>query len=134
MDKILLKQKIGKWNDACRFLKGHQADLSTAEWSAVELLADFWRMRKFDDELVEESKELIATLVAADKLHSNNRDIITWSKEFREMDEERLLERMLQYMKNWMMLREEADQVVLLPAVGKMKGYYPKDFTGGDKE
>ena len=57
-----------------------------------------------------------------------------WSKEFREMDEERLLERMLQYMKNWMMLREEADQVVLLPAVGKMKGYYPKDFTGGDKE
>ena len=83
MDKILLKQKIGKWNDACRFLKGHQADLSTAEWSAVELLADFWRMRKFDDELVEESKELIATLVAADKLHSNNRDIITWSKEFR---------------------------------------------------
>ena len=83
MDKILLKQKIGKWNDACRFLKGHQADLSTAEWSAVELLADFWRKRKFDDELVEESKGLIATLVAADKLHSNNRDIITWSKEFR---------------------------------------------------
>ena len=83
MDKILLKQKVGKWNDACRFLKGHQADLSTAEWSAVELLADFWRTRKFGTELVEESKDLIATLVAADKLHSNNRDIITWSKEFR---------------------------------------------------
>ena len=83
MDKILLKQNIGKWNDACRFLKGHQADLSTAEWSAVELLADFWRTRKFDAELVEESKALIATLAEEYKLHSNNRDIITWIKAFR---------------------------------------------------
>ncbi len=57
-----------------------------------------------------------------------------WSKEFREMDEERLVERMLQYMKQWMMLREEDGQAIVLPAAGKLGGYYPADFAGGEKQ
>ena len=45
------------------------------------------------------------------------------------MDEEKLLERILQYMKDWMLLRLEDEHVILLPAVGKLKGYYPKDYN-----
>lgn len=43
MDKTLLKLEIGKWNEACRFLKSKQTELSTAEWTAIETLADYWR-------------------------------------------------------------------------------------------
>ena len=47
MDKTLLKLEIGKWNEACRFLKSKQTELSTAEWTAIETLADYWR-KKFE--------------------------------------------------------------------------------------
>ena len=78
-----MNQKVSKWNEACRFLKGKQSELSVEEWTAVELLADFWRERSFDEDTVAECEDLIATLSACDKLHIANLDIITWSKEFR---------------------------------------------------
>lgn len=56
-----------------------------------------------------------------------------WSKEFREMDEEKLLETILEYMKSWMMLRCDGEELTVLPAVGRITGYYPKDFKGGTK-
>ena len=54
-----------------------------------------------------------------------------WSKEYREMDDGRLLENVRRYMKDWMLLREEGELCILLPAVGKLKGYYPDDFQKG---
>lgn len=83
MNEIMMNQKVSKWNEACRFLKGKQSELSVEEWTAVELLADFWRERSFDEDTVAECEDLIATLSACDKLHIANLDIITWSKEFR---------------------------------------------------
>ena len=83
MNEIMMNQKVSKWNEACRFLKGKQSELSVEEWTAVELLADFWRERSFDEDSVAECEGLIATLSACDKLHIANLDIITWSKEFR---------------------------------------------------
>ncbi len=83
MNEIMMNQKVCKWNEACRFLKGKQSELSVEEWTAVELLADFWRERSFDKDSVAECEELIATLSACDKLHIGKLDIITWSKEFR---------------------------------------------------
>ena len=56
-----------------------------------------------------------------------------WSKEYVEMDEERLVETVLQYMKNWMMVNCEGNYVVLLPAVGRLRGQYPADYRGDDK-
>ena len=82
MDKTLLKLEIGKWNEACRFLKSKQTELSTAEWTAIETLADYWR-KKFDPDATSECMDLISTLEQSDKLHSNNKEIIVWSKEFR---------------------------------------------------
>ena len=56
-----------------------------------------------------------------------------WSREFREMDDEKLLNRILSYMKDWMMLKDEEEWVILMPAAGKLEGYYPQDYTGGEK-
>ena len=50
--------------------------------SAVETLADYWR-KKFDPDATSECMDLISTLEQSDKLHSNNKEIIVWSKEFR---------------------------------------------------
>ncbi len=51
-----------------------------------------------------------------------------WSKEFREMEEKKLCETVMQYMKNWMMIRTEDAQVTILPGTGRMTGFYPEDF------
>ena len=52
-----------------------------------------------------------------------------WSKEYREMEEEKLLENLTRYMRDWMLLREEGEQMILLPACGKLRGFYPEDFA-----
>lgn len=57
-----------------------------------------------------------------------------WSKEFREMDEDKLLDTILEYMEQWMMLTCAGDDITILPAVGRMTGCYPKDFEGGTKD
>ena len=51
-----------------------------------------------------------------------------WSKEFREMEKEKLLQTVTEYMKNWMMLKLVENQVLLFPAVGRTAGNYPEDF------
>lgn len=57
-----------------------------------------------------------------------------WSKEFREMDADRLLDAILEYMEQWMMLTHDGDNITILPAAGRMAGFYPKDFAGGTKD
>ena len=52
-----------------------------------------------------------------------------WSKEYREMEKEKLLRGVLEYMKNWMLLKVVDDQIILLPAVGRTAGVYPEDFN-----
>lgn len=83
MDSILMNQKVGKWNEACRFLKSKQSKLSSEEWTAIEYLADFWRDGNFDADSIADCESLIELLISSDKLHTNDRDIIVWSKEFR---------------------------------------------------
>lgn len=39
--------------------------------------------KKFDPDATSECMDLISTLEQSDKLHSNNKEIIVWSKEFR---------------------------------------------------
>ncbi len=50
------------------------------------------------------------------------------------MEEEKLLDAILTYMKDWMMLEEKEEQIVILPGAGRLAGRYPEDFnrlTGG---
>ena len=57
-----------------------------------------------------------------------------WSKEYREMDEELLVEHVLKYMKTWLMIRNDGTQITIFPSVGRTAGVYPEDFKGGTGE
>ena len=57
-----------------------------------------------------------------------------WSKEYREMEKEKVLENVLAYMKNWLMIRIEDEEITVFPAAGRLAGMYPQDFKGGMEE
>ena len=57
-----------------------------------------------------------------------------WSKEYGEMEEDRLFETILKYMKDWMMVECEKELITVLPAVGRLAGQYPVDYKGGGEE
>lgn len=57
-----------------------------------------------------------------------------WSKEYREMDKDRLVETILKYMKDWMLIRCEDETVIILPGAGRLTGQYPADYQGGKGE
>ncbi len=87
-----------------------------------------WRQR--EDERIQVDIAEFADLV----LSVRERWQEAWSKEFREMDADRLVSVIMEYMKNWMMLRREGEKVILLPAVGRLSGAYPSDYKGGQNE
>ncbi len=52
-----------------------------------------------------------------------------WSKEFREMPFEKVLNSVKGYMESWMMIKQLEDESVrIYPIVGKTSGFYPVDF------
>ncbi len=58
-----------------------------------------------------------------------------WSKEYREMEEGRFVVAVKQYMRDWMMLDEDGEQIVLYPAAAKQIGFYPADYQNtGEKQ
>lgn len=57
-----------------------------------------------------------------------------WSKEYREMDENRLVWCVRQYMQNWLMLDEKEEQIVLYPAAAKLVGFYPADYQNTEEK
>jgi len=57
-----------------------------------------------------------------------------WSKEYREMDENLLVGHVLEYMKNWMMIKFAGEVITIYPLAGRAGGEYPKDFKGGDEK
>lgn len=56
-----------------------------------------------------------------------------WSKEYREISQERLLKNITEYMNAWMMIRQREDQILILPSVSKSIGFYPSG-AGGQNE
>lgn len=53
-----------------------------------------------------------------------------WSKEYCEMDDGRLVDTVLKYMKDWMLVRCDGEWIIVLPAVGRLTGSYPADYKG----
>lgn len=51
-----------------------------------------------------------------------------WSKELREMGSLELQEDILAFMKEYGMVLETAEEIYLMPLVGKVVGHYPKDY------
>lgn len=87
------------------------------------------KLKKTENESISISRERFAGLV----LECHGKWKAGWSKEFREMDEKKLLETIMNYMEDWMMIRCEKEQVVISPAVGRLSGAYPADFEGNKK-
>lgn len=56
-----------------------------------------------------------------------------WSKEYREMEDAKLLAAVISYMKSWMMIDESDGEIVIYPAAGKMIGNYPAEFALKEK-
>ena len=76
------------------------------------------------DETLHVSREEFAALVRTCQKQWRE----AWSKEYREMDPDRLGAAVKGYMKDWMMIRENEEEVVICPAAGKQLGFYPKDY------
>ena len=57
-----------------------------------------------------------------------------WSKEYREIEDAKLVDTVINYMKSWMLLREDEDTVIILPAAGRLAGFYPKDFEEAETD
>ncbi len=51
-----------------------------------------------------------------------------WSKEYREMEKNKLVENVRKYMIDWMVLRHQGNGYEILPAAGKLSAVYPKDY------
>lgn len=56
-----------------------------------------------------------------------------WSKEFREMETDKLVQTIKDYMLDWLLIQEQEDGIKILPAAGKQVGFYPEDFGGKEK-
>lgn len=56
-----------------------------------------------------------------------------WSKEYREMEDDKLLTAVISYMKSWMMIDENDGEIIIYPAAGKMIGNYPVEFELKEK-
>lgn len=51
-----------------------------------------------------------------------------WSKEYRDMANEKYVFLVKQYMKNWMMMKEDGDDVILYPIITLTSGAYSKEL------
>ena len=88
------------------------------------------KLEKGEDEGIRMEEAAFEAEIAA----LRNRYSEAMSREFREMDEERLIGLVRRYLLDWMLLREEPGTAVFLPAAGKLRGFYPEDYEGGKTE
>lgn len=84
------------------------------------------RMVKDEQERIHITRDQFAELV----LSCRREEGIGWSKEYREMEENRLTAAVFGYMRDWLFICEEEGGLLILPAAGKQAGFYPEDFEG----
>ena len=65
--------------------------------------------------------------------HCRDKYRLAWSKEYREMEDAKLLTAVIAYMKSWMMIDEWDEGFVIYPATGKSIGGYPAEFETKEK-
>lgn len=88
------------------------------------------KLEKTENERIFMSRKKFADLVH----ECRDKWLVGWSKEFREMDEKKLLETIVKYMEDWLMIRCENEQIVIYPVTGRLSGVYPDDFKGDVKK
>ena len=83
MDKLLIQLKLDEWFEVNKKLKSFKNELSPEEWTAIEYLSDYWRLHNTIDQ--DECISMIDVLRDSDKYHSSNREIMTLSRDFRNI-------------------------------------------------
>lgn len=84
-------------------------------------------LKKRENETVSMTQQEFADMVLSCRSAWGN----GWSKEYREMEEGHLVETVLEYMKNWLMIRCSGIEITIFPSAGRTAGGYPDDFEGG---
>ena len=82
MDPIVFKQNFARWNKTCSYLIAHRAELTDVEIRAIDILLNYWENHSFSTAMVQECTRAVDDLKSQHKYHSNNKDIITNSKDF----------------------------------------------------
>lgn len=60
---------------------------------------------------------------------------INWSKEFREMSEEKLFASIFEYMESWLFAERKNEKILIYPGIGKIVGMYKdKNKTAGGED
>lgn len=79
----VMRQKIVKWYDACTFFVNNYSEISQEELEALKYFMELWKQDKWNEDIQRRCNEYVNILNKSDKLHSNNKKIIEWSKVFR---------------------------------------------------
>jgi uncharacterized protein (TIGR02678 family) len=92
--------------------------------------AEIQKMLRKDELVKQENESIVVTKPQFSELIliCRRKWIEGWSKEYREMDEGKLVDIVKNYMKEWMLIQETEDMVIILSGVGKQAGFYPDDF------
>lgn len=88
-----------------------------------QMLREGKLVKQENERIVITEKQFWEVIIACRKKWSTG-----WSKEYREMDEGKLVDTIKHYMKEWMFIQENKGMVIILPAAGKQAGFYPEDF------
>lgn len=83
MQETLFKLKIQKWEKGLSMLEENIDDLNSQEQEAITTLKNLWRKAKYGPDIATRVERMVKQMVDSDKFHSNNRDIIQASKDFR---------------------------------------------------
>jgi uncharacterized protein (TIGR02678 family) len=92
--------------------------------------AEIQKMLRKDELVKQENESIVVTKPQFSELIliCRRKWIEGWSKEYREMDEGKMVDIVKNYMKEWMLIQETEDMVIILSGVGKQAGFYPDDF------
>jgi len=89
-------------------------------------------LNKAENDVITISKQYFDKLVN----EVREKNVLGWSKEYREMKVDKLCDELIKYMKSFSMIQidEKLSEVKIMPLVGKIIGRYPADFINTSEE
>ena len=83
MQETIFKMRMKLWDKAPQQLQQNQEYLDGAEIEAINALTNYWRKKKFGEECSADVERMVKNRIEGDKKHSNKRDVVQASKDFR---------------------------------------------------
>lgn len=80
-----------------------------------------------DDRIIMSNNSFSNFLMEVRRIHGHG-----FTKTLRDCSEQLFISNIKKYMKEFSMIREDEDTIILMPVIGKIIGEYPKDYKGVD--